>query len=59
MNKDEIRAELHKLVDVINSEARLRQYYTVINRGHISELKESTERVQYEDKDTLSDHVTA
>lgn len=59
MTKQELRAELHKLVDVINSEARLRQYYTVMNKGHISELKESTERVQYEDKDTLFDHVTA
>lgn len=58
-NKDEIRTGLHKLVDAINNEARLRQYYTIMNKGYISELKELTERVQYEDKDTLSDHVTA
>lgn len=58
MAKQELRAELHKLVDAIESETRLQQYYTIMNKGYISELKESTERVQYEDKDTLSDHVT-
>lgn len=55
MTKQEIRTELHKLVDTIENESLLRTYFLLIQYGYKEEVKEKL----CEDKNTLSDHVTA